>query len=238
MLRIARIAFLFLTHLVLHFASKWLLGRSSWPSRFLGAVGRAVGARATVIGAPVRPHTLLVANHLSWLDILVLGGVTGCVFVSKDNLGHPFVHWLSDLNQTIYIRRSRRGGARDQAIAIAEALGRPRAVALFPEGTIGPGGRLLPFRSTLLESAALASENVVIRPAAIDYGAAATEIAWDEESAKQNVVRMLNRRGSLPMTVRLLAPLPAGLDRKALARASQDAIADALSASSPAPAGL
>ena len=64
-------------------------------------------ARASAVeGAPVRPHTLLVANHTSWLDILVLGGATGCAFVSKDELGHGFIHWLADQNATVYVKRS------------------------------------------------------------------------------------------------------------------------------------
>ena len=185
-------------------------------------------------GPEIRPHTLLICNHTSWLDILVLGGATECRFVSKDELGHPFVHWLADQSGTLYIRRSDRTGVRDQALAIADALRDHRPVALFPEGTTGPGDRLLPFRPALLEAAALADRDVEIRPVAIDYGSAASEVGWYEESGRDNVVRLLGRKGHLPITIRVLEQLPAGEDRKALARMSAEAIEAALApASSP-----
>ncbi len=126
--------------------------------------------RAFASMAADRGHTLLVANHVSWLDILVLGGATGCAFVSKDELGHPFIHWLADQNATVYVKRSARKGAKDQAVAIARALEGDKPVALFPEGTTGPGTHLLPFRSTLLEAANFAAKDVAIRPVALDYG--------------------------------------------------------------------
>ena len=231
-LRIAGLVLLFLVCVVPHLLSRLVLGRSRWPRLFLRWAGWIAGARVRLWGPPVRPHTLLVCNHTSWLDILVLGGATGCRFVSKDELGHPFVHWLSDQSGTLYIRRSRRKETRDQALAIATALQDDRPVALFPEGTTGPGDRLLPFRPALLEAAALAGRDVHIRPVAIDYGSAATEVGWYEESGRDNVVRLLGRTGHLHVTIRLLEPLAAGNDRKALARLSEDAIAAALAAAS------
>jgi len=193
-----------------------------------------------VDGDPIRPHTLLISNHVSWLDILVMGGATGCAFVSKDTLGHPFIHWLADQNHTVYVKRSHRKGAKDQALAIAKALEGDQPVVLFPEGTTGPGTHMLPFRSTLLEAANYAAKDVAIRPVALDYGAATSEIGWWEEPGKDNIMRILGRRGTLPVTVRLLAPLDRSGDRKQLAERARDAIAAKLrfkSASQP-PIGL
>jgi 1-acyl-sn-glycerol-3-phosphate acyltransferase len=218
---------LFLVCAPLHFASKLLLRRSTWPPRFLGAAGWICGARVRVTGSPAAPQTLLLANHISWLDILVLGGTTGTAFVAKDDLGHGFVHWLADLNNTIYVKREHRKGAKDQALAIAAALDREQPVAIFPEGAVGPGGELLPFRSTLLQAASFAGKDVVIRPVALDYGPLAREISWYDEGGKDNVLRVLGRRGTIPVTVNLLPPLPAG-DRKQLAVAAREAIAQSL----------
>jgi 1-acyl-sn-glycerol-3-phosphate acyltransferase len=176
---------------------------------------------------------LLIANHTSWLDILVLGGATHCVFVSKAELGHPFIHWLADQNATVYVRRSHRKGAKDQAIAIAGALARNQPVALFPEGTTGPGTHLLPFRSTLLEAANFAGRDVAVRPVAMDYGPAAAEVGWYEESGKNNVLRLLGRKGALAVTVRVLAPLDRAADRKQLAHQAREAIAETLRFKSP-----
>jgi 1-acyl-sn-glycerol-3-phosphate acyltransferase len=125
-------------------------------------------------------------------------------------------------------------GAKDQAHAIAKALESDQPVALFPEGTTGPGTHLLPFRSTLLEAANFAARDVEIRPVVIDYGrAAAAEIGWWDEPAKDNILRVLGRRGTLPVTVRVLAPLDRAGDRKQLTEAARETIAEALGFKSP-----
>ncbi len=191
-----------------------------------------------VSGEPIRPHTLLLANHLSWLDILVLGGATTCAFVSKDNLGHGFIHWLADQNQTLYIPRGRRSTTANQASAIAGRLDHPQPLALFPEGTTGPGDHLLPFRSSLLDAVAPAPSRVDVRPVALDYGSAASEIGWYGESGKDNVRRVLGRKGTLPTVVHILPPLERSEDRKLLAHQARDAVSATLAASSSAPAGL
>jgi 1-acyl-sn-glycerol-3-phosphate acyltransferase len=166
--RIGGILLLFAVLAPVHIVTKLIFGRSPWPQRFLAASAWILGVRVRVEGAKIRRHTLLVSNHVSWLDILVLGGSTGCAFVSKAELGHPLIHWLADQNATVYVRRSHRKGAKDQAIAIARALERDTPVVLFPEGTTGPGTHLLPFRSTLLEAANFAAKDVVIRPVVMD----------------------------------------------------------------------
>jgi 1-acyl-sn-glycerol-3-phosphate acyltransferase len=233
LLRIAAVVLLFLACAPIHIVTKLLLGRSPWPPRFLAAVTWLIGVRARVTGKPVRPHSLLVANHTSWIDILVLAGAVKCTFVSKDELGHPMIHWLADQNRTVYVKRTHRKGAKDQAIAIAKSLGGDKPVALFPEGTTGPGTNLLPFRSTLLEAANFAARDVEIRPVAIDYGEAAREVGWWEEPGKDNVLRLLGRRGTLPVTVKLLEPLDRSGDRKQLAEAAREEIARSLGLTSP-----
>ena len=227
-LRIAAIAGLFAVCAPLHLLTRLVLGRSSWPRWFLGRVAWLIGARVRVSGAPAGPHSLLIANHTSWLDILVLAGATGCAFVSKDQLGHPFIHWLADQNATVYVKRSHLKGAKDQAAAIAAALERDRPVALFPEGTTGPGTHLLPFRSTLLEAANYAAKDVAIRPVAIDYGPARAEIGWWEEPGAANVLRILGRKGTLPVDVVLLGPLDRTGDRKRLTQQAREGIAERL----------
>jgi 1-acyl-sn-glycerol-3-phosphate acyltransferase len=227
-LRIAGLALLLIAVAPLHVAAKWIAGRSPWPSRFLAAAAWIIGVRARVTGDALKPHSLIVANHLSWLDILILGGWTDTAFVSKDALGHPLIHWLADQNATVYVKRSDRGGAKQQAVALAEALSGDKPVTIFPEGTTGPGTHLLPFRSTLLEAARYAARDVAIRPVAIDYGAAAAEVGWFHEPARSNILRLLNRPGPLPVTLHLLAPLDRSGDRKHLAQKARAAIADTL----------
>jgi lyso-ornithine lipid O-acyltransferase len=227
-LRVAALMGLFAVLAPVHLVAKTIFRHSPWPRHFLAAATWIIGARVTVNGAKIRRHTLLVANHTSWLDILVLGGSTDCAFVSKDELGHPLIHWLADQNATVYVRRTHRKGAKDQAIALAKALERDKPVAVFPEGTTGPGTHLLPFRSTLLEAANFAANDVEIRPVAVDYGPAAGEIGWWVEPGRANVLRLLGRRGTLPVTVHLLAPLDRAGDRKQLTHEAREAIAQTL----------
>jgi lyso-ornithine lipid O-acyltransferase len=178
-------------------------------------------------------HTLIVANHTSWLDILILGGALKATFVSKDELGHPFIHWLADQNDTVYVKRTHRKGAKDQTITVAKALEGRKPVAVFPEGTTGPGMHLLPFRSTLLEAVNFADRDVRVRPVAIDYGTAQAEVGWFIEAGADNVKRILGRRGTLPVTIHVLSPLDPGLDRKKLTADARDAIAETLRLTSP-----
>lgn len=209
--------------------SKWLFRRSRWPRRFLAAAGWIIGARVRVEGAPIDPHTLVVANHTSWFDIVLLGGSLNSAFVSKDSLGHPLIHWLADQNDTTYVKRTHVKGAKDQALAVARALEGEKPVTVFPEGTTGPGTYLLPFRSTLLEAANYATRDVDIRPVAIDYGSARADVGWfDEEPGKDNVLRLLGRRGTLPVSISVLPPLNRGVGRKQLTQEARDAIAATL----------
>ncbi|HET7317163.1 MAG TPA: 1-acyl-sn-glycerol-3-phosphate acyltransferase [Sphingomicrobium sp.] len=235
--RIVALVLLFVVCAPLHIATKALLRSSGWPRRFESAAAWLCGARVRVVGQPLRPHTLLIANHTSWLDILVLAGATGCAFVSKAKLGNALVHWMADQGHTLYVRRDDRTGAAGQAQAVACKLRQPQPLALFPEGTTGPGTHLLPFRSTLFAAVAPPPDGVEVRPVAIDYGEAARELGWYEEPGMENVLRTLGRTRAVPVTVRILDPLPAMNDRKALAHAAREAIVDAL-ASSRRPAHL
>jgi len=232
--RIAGLLLLFGVLAPIHVATKLLLRRSPWPRWFLAAAARICGARVKVRGHRAGKHVMLIANHTSWLDILILGGSVGCAFVSKDELGHPFIHWLADQNSTVYVKRAHRKGAKDQALAVARALGGRKPIAIFPEGTTGPGTHLLPFRSTLLEAVNVAPHDVRVRPVVIEYGAAREEVGWFEESGSDNVKRILSRRGTLPVTVHVLPPLEAGLDRKQLTHEAREAIAQRLGLTSPA----
>ena len=234
-LRIAGLLGLFAMIGPIHVVTKALLGRSPWPRRFLATAARICGARVRTEDEPLRSHTLLVANHTSWLDILLLAGATDCAFVSKDNLGHGLLRWLADQNATVYVKRGHVKGAKDQATEIAKALEGPKPVALFPEGTTGPGTHLLAFRSTLLEAANFAAKDVEIRPVAIDYGAARADFGWfGDEPGRDNVLRLLGRRQTFTVAVNLLDPLDRSLDRKQLTHAAREAIAERLGLTSGA----
>ena len=221
----------------LHYFWKFVGLRSPWPRRFLGWVGRASGMRVEVHGRPLTHHVLFLSNHLSWLDIMLIAGASGAAFVSKEEVGRwPVIGWLAGLNDTIYVARAQRGAVRDQADTLRAALAKGRPVALFPEGTTEGGTEVLPFRASLLASLYPPLPDVKVQPVAIDYGAAAPDIAWiGKEGAAANAKRVLSRRRSTPVRVTFLEALDphAFSDRKALADAARGRVVAALSAFEP-----
>ena len=236
-LRVAGIAAGFLLCVPLHYLCRLLRLRSPWARFFLAWAGRSAGLRVRTEGTPLRCNVLFVSNHVSWLDIFAIGGATGAAFVSRDDVGSwPVAGWAASLNDTIYVARHARREVHGQADEIRRVLAGGRAVALFPEGTTGDGRALLPFRASLLASLFPPLAGVRVQPVALDYGAAAPEIAWaGEEGAGANAKRVLSRRGILPVVLRFLEPIdPASEgDRKALAGKARQEIANALPASEP-----
>ena len=191
------------------------------------------GVRLTIVGEPLRRDSLVVCNHQSWLDILILGGATGAAFVAKAELADvPVVGWMCRLNRTIFIKREDRRalGAQIEAVRAGLAQG---PVAIFAEGTTNDGTVLLPFKPALLQVLDPAPAGVRVQPLFLDYGAAAPEIAWGEEDGAVNARRVLGRRGSLPVTLHCLEPFdPAELgDRKAIAAEARRRIVEAIAAS-------
>jgi 1-acyl-sn-glycerol-3-phosphate acyltransferase len=219
---------LFAVVVPIHLLTRLIFRHSHWPHRFISAAAWIIGVRTRVTGHRPGSHSLLVANHTSWLDILILGGALRSTFVSKDELGHPLIHWLADQNSTVYVKRTARKAARDQAIAVAKALDGAKPVAIFPEGTTGPGTHLLPFRSTLLEAANFASRDIRVLPVVVDYGPARAEVCWFGEPGTDNVKRILGRHGTLPVTVHVLGPLDPTVGRKQLTQDACEAIAQTL----------
>ena len=192
--------------------------------------------RSEIVGRPLRSHVLFVANHLSWLDILLLAGATGSAFVSKAEVArYPLIGWLARLNRTIFVARAERGAVRGQVDAVRSTLATGQPVALFPEGTTAGGDEVLPFRASLFASLYPPSPDIRVQPVAIDYGKAASDIAWvGDEPAKANALRILRRKGHVPVRLYFLEPVdPASIpDRKLLADAARSEIVAALAPSS------
>lgn len=236
-LRLAAIGAGLILCLVCHYLWKAFERPSPWPRRFLAWVGRAAGMRIRVVGRPLASNVLFVANHVSWLDIMLVGGATGAAFVSRDDVGRwPVIGWLARINNTVFVARDNRRGVRDQADALRAALATGQPVALFPEGTTAGGHEVLPFRASLLTSLMPPLPNLRVQPVAIDYGAEVHAIAWvDDEPAGANARRVLSRKARTAVTLSFLAPVDphSAPDRKALARMAREEIVAALDASAP-----
>jgi 1-acyl-sn-glycerol-3-phosphate acyltransferase len=116
---------------------------------------RIFGVRVRVAGSPPAPPFLLVSNHLSYLDILVLGTKLPCVFVAKAEIdGWPIFGAICRSVNTIFIDRRMKRKLPEILARIDRALDAKTGVVIFPEGTSGAGDGVMPFRSSLLELAA------------------------------------------------------------------------------------
>lgn len=122
-----------------------------WSRRML----QHMGVSLVVHGEPpAEGPRLLLANHISWLDILVINAAAPCRFVSKSEVRRwPLVGPLVEGTGTLFIERARRSDARRVVFQIAERLRAGDVLAVFPEGTTGDGRSLLPFHPNLLQAA-------------------------------------------------------------------------------------
>lgn len=122
-----------------------------WSLRMLQVLGVALEVRGR---PPATGPVLLVANHVSWLDILVMHAARYCRFVSKADVKRwPLIGRLATGGGTIYIARESRRDALRVVHAMAQSLREGDVVAVFPEGTTSDGTQVLPFHANLIQSA-------------------------------------------------------------------------------------
>lgn len=140
-----------------------------WSQRMLRAFGVRVQSQGQVWSGPV----LRVANHLSWLDILVMNAVAPSRFVSKAEVRQwPLIGTLTVGAGTLLIEREKRRDAMRVVHHMAESLQAGDAVAVFPEGTTSNGEALLPFHANLLQAAVVT--DAPVQPWALRYRHART----------------------------------------------------------------
>jgi 1-acyl-sn-glycerol-3-phosphate acyltransferase len=117
---------------------------------------------------PVSGPMLLAANHISWVDIVVMHATRHCRFVSKDEIGSwPLVSTLANAADTLYITRESRRDAMRVVHQMAQCLRDGDVLAIFPEGTTGDGSSLLPFHANLLQAAI--SADAPVQPMALQF---------------------------------------------------------------------
>lgn len=133
---------------------------------------RIAGLKVRRYGRPCESRpALLVANHVSYLDIPVLGAAIDCVFVAKREVASwPLIGFLARIGRTIFIDRVPAQAAEHCAV-LRKCLARGESLLLFPEGTSSDGSDLLPFKSTLFEAATGdgPSASALVQPVSIAY---------------------------------------------------------------------
>lgn len=197
-----------------------------WHGRLL----RILNLRVQRSGTPLPGARLTVANHVSWLDIPLIGACERTQFIAKSEIRDwPIAGTFAKACGTFYIRRG-KGGARPLLDRLLGHLAQGGAVTLFPEGTTGDGSVLLPFHGRLF--AAAIETGVPVQPVALRYapGRGGRPVApfIGDDDLLSHVLRVL-REPELHVEVHHCEPLPsAGQERDGLAEASREAIAAAL----------
>ena len=181
------------------------------------------GVHLRVVGQPpLTGPVMLVANHISWLDIPVMHAARHCRFVSKSDVkGWPLIGTLATAAGTLYIERSSRRDALRMVRSMQEALERGEVLAVFPEGTTGDGRAMLPFHANLIQAAVAAQSPV--QPVGLrcaDRATGATSFAPSyigDETLVGSIWRTLCAPPIEAVVQYGPAELPAGRDRRAWA---------------------
>lgn len=144
-----------------------------WHKRICWLFGIHVAVQGTI--SKERP-LLLISNHVSWTDILVLGSLAQLSFIAKDEVrAWPLFGTFAKLQRTVFIDRNNKRKAGTQSQDIADRLKAGDILVLFPEGTTSDGNRVLPFKSSLFGAAKMALDEdvagaqVLIQPVSIAY---------------------------------------------------------------------
>jgi len=199
-----------------------------------GCMLDAAGVELRVEGAAIAPGALLVANHVSWLDILVLASRAPAVFVAKSEVRRwPAIGWLAARAGTVFLRRASGRSLLAAKSRIAGLLRDGRGAAMFPEATTSNGETVLPFRSGLMQAAVDAGRPV--QAIAIAYrderGGRSASAAFVDGMTLWRSILAVCAAERISATVAVAAPLaPGGRTRKILARQARGAVAAMLGA--------
>lgn len=218
-------AFVFLVPLQL------LARRRGWPiqhaiqTRFCRAICTAIGIKVETRGAlPTPAPRYVVANHVSWTDIIALASLYPFVFLAKREVANwPLLGLLARLQGTIFVERSAKRDVARVNDALADVLRARGDLVVFPEGTSSDGGEVLPFRSAHfapLEEMAARGEAPTLAPVAIAYsdGTRRIDVGWYGDMTFLPHLWSLMKRGRARCHIAFGAPIEtSGKDRKTLA---------------------
>lgn len=188
--------------------------------------------------------TLILSNHVSWLDIPLIGSILPVEFVAKSDVAKwPIFGYLASVTQTIFIEREKRSETMKQKNVIQQRLTEGARVVLFPEGSTSNGTIVLPFKSALLASAETPEDGVPIKiqPMTLVFSELCgipmgrrmrVEYAWIGHS--NLIPHMLKVLGGEPITVDIIFYPPTNLEneggRKCLAISAHRQVQDGLAA--------
>jgi 1-acyl-sn-glycerol-3-phosphate acyltransferase len=201
--------------------------------RWCGQMAQTLGMRVEGGGTPSHGGAaLIVANHISWLDILAINAVHPARFVSKADVRRwPILGWLVACGGTLFIERERKRDALRVVHQIAEALQHGDTIAMFPEGTTGDGRALLPFHANLLQSAI--ATGTPLQPVALHYvddeATPSQAVVWvGDTTLASSLWQVVCAKGLRVRVTQLPVIETHAQERRELSARVRDAIGDAL----------
>lgn len=207
-----------------------------WSQKLLSLLGVSASIRGTPLDA-ASARVMVVANHVSWLDIYLLNSVRPLRFVSKSEVrSWPVVGWLAAKTGTLFLERARRRDAARVNDAVTAALNHGDCVAFFPEGTTTDGTHLRPFLAPLLQPAVDAGatlQPVALRYVLPDGSRDAAPAYFGNMSLGESLTKVLARR-EIHAEIAFLDPIACvGQNRRELAKQAEAAISSALNLAAP-----
>ncbi|TXI14729.1 MAG: 1-acyl-sn-glycerol-3-phosphate acyltransferase [Polynucleobacter sp.] len=169
---------------------------------------------------------LMVANHISWLDIHVINSLKSMTFVAKSDVAQwPIFGWIAKQIGTIFIKRSQLSDLKRVIQMIQSKIKQHQAICIFPEGTSSDGRQVLEFRSNLFEVVAQTPHQII--PLAIQYqegGRYSDRAAFIGDMGLIDSIKRIMQSNSLVAYVYLAPPINADKSRQELALQSREAI--------------
>jgi lyso-ornithine lipid O-acyltransferase len=239
MLRAVFIGIFFFTITPILISAQWLLDKLNLPgwgfiaSNYYRVLCALLRIRVSVVGAPVRDRAVLfVSNHVSWVDIVVIGSITPIAFVAKREVSSwPLVGITAKMQRTVFVDRGRRHQTGDAVGEIIKRLASGTSVVLFAEGTSSDGNRVLPFRSALLGAIEDRGngESILMQPMAVTYTGQhglpmgrqhRPLVAWYGDLDFMPHIKAFIERGAVDALVTYGEPVPADrtTNRKAMSK--------------------
>ncbi len=212
----------------------------SWVRRWAARLLAILVVRVKVSGTPpiagVAP-AMIVANHVSWLDIFAINAVRKVRFVAKSEIRRwPVFGWLCAQGSALFIERARRHHAANINRQMAAALRQGDLFVVFPEGYTSAGDVVLPFHTSLLQPALEC--DAMLYPVAIRYtradGSLCSEADYEGDKSMVGSLLLMVTQPVIYARLQFLAPLAcAGKHRRELAYEASRLIAGALGVPAP-----
>ena len=213
--------------------------RRAYVQRWSAHLLAVLNVRIEIIGKPPNRSApaMLIANHVSWLDIFAINSTHTVRFVAKAEIRRwPIFGWLCEQGGTVFLERTRRHNIAHVNQLMEVALLQGDAFAVFPEGMISSGDILRPFHGSLLQPAIACS--ATLHPAAIRYtrsdGSLCLEADYEGEKTMLGSLLLMVTQPVINAQLQFLDPLAcAGRHRRELADAAAESIALALNLPAP-----